>query len=177
MRARVASGRESQPLQLGDDGELGLVLALLLEYAEIGMVRVVPGDHLLQLGFLLSDAPSEDEVNAFAARLASALGAYFRLGFREESRSIRVHSVESEGMGALYVERRAEAFAADEIGVIVGMVAEVFGKSLMVEEVSRARRSEEGVFLTSSGGMPATRRRREVIGFREGARLLLFDGA
>lgn len=177
MWARIASGKESQPLPFGDDGEVGLALSLLLEYVEIGMVRIVPDDHLLQLGFLLTDAPSQGEVDAFADRLSAALGAYFRLTSREEAHSIRVHSVESDGMGALYVERRAKAFAADEIGLIVGMVAEVFGKGLMVEEAPSAGAPEGGVLLTSSSRSPATRKRREVIGFREGSRVLLFDGA
>lgn len=173
MGWRFAAAGSDSPAFEGDS-EVGLALALLLEHGEVGMVRIVPRDRLLELGFLLQRVPSPEELERFAGRLEAALDAFTRLGAERERRRVRVRASGQGGCGALYVECR-EGAAAGEAEVISGMVTQVFGEGLIRETGSGGVNVERGILLSRTS--PPSGRRREVIGFREGARLLLFEGA
>lgn len=157
------------------------MVALLLRYPELGSVRVLPSQAVLTLSFWLREAPEPAACAQFERRVRQALRMLSRL---EGHGYMREVGLTLRGQGPLHVlevRRDLESLAAEEFGIILGLVRQAFGGIVVVEGEAYAGDGDEyDADLTIAHGLDQAKRVRqgeELVGFRQDGRVLVFSAA
>lgn len=158
------------------DKEIGLLVALLVRYPEISAVRVEPADAAFRLSFTLSAEPDSERLASFEHTLRLGLGALSRLGGWEAAR-LEVRIRRHGEISLLDVVRDVDTLSAEEFPVLLGIVKDLFGNLLIMEEAIEEEpvdEDEEFALADSLAGLREWRAERTWIGFRDEGRVLVF---
>ena len=153
----------------GTSAPAGLFVSLLVRYPELGSVKFIPETRTLVLTFLLRPSPDSSLFKAFSKRLYQSLEAYSYLSGRPVH-VINVSRTDHESCTVIEATRDIDTLTQEELSLIVALVREWFSDRLVpdiqVQDEIIGHMLEDMRKSSSLG---------DLIGFREGDRVLLFN--
>jgi hypothetical protein len=168
--------KEGEPFS----NSMSLIAFLLMRYPEIGSVRFDPLEKTLQFSFVVTSSPSEAELNGFRAQLLGSLRAIAELQGREPGQS-EITFTTYEDLTFIEVTREIHSLNQEEIALLMGLVQQVFGGSLLLDQEEGTQ--EEDILMQEEmiehmlEDLKDSRQEKRLIGFREEGRVLVFNRA
>lgn len=152
---------------------VGLLISILIRYAEVGSIYYWQEKHALKFTFMLMGSV---EAQSFALELPLALEVFHGL----ERRPMSVCEVNNRSDGNIHmltIIRDVESMTQNEVGLIVDLVKDEFKEALVSDETTLAE-DELQVQEELIGHMLANMRENEmdknVVAVREEGRVLVF---
>lgn len=168
--------KEGEPFS----NSMSLIAFLLMRYPEIGSVRFDPQEKTLQFSFVVTRSSPETELTAFRTQLLGSLRAITELQGREVGRTEVSHAI-YEDLTFIEVTRGIHSLNQEEIALLIGLVQQTFGGSLLLDQDEGAQ--EEDILLQEEmiehmlEDLKDSRQEKRLIGFREEGRVLVFNRA
>lgn len=162
----------------GTSAPAGLFVSLLVRYPELGSVKFIPETRTLVLTFLLRPSPDSSLFKAFSKRLYQSLEAYSYLS-GSPVHVINVSRTDHESCTVIEATRDIDTLTQEELSLIVALVREWFSDRLVPEAAEPMTEEDIQVQDEIIGHMLEDMRKSsslgDLIGFREGDRVLLFN--
>ena len=172
--------REKDALEKENAAGLRLLISLLIRFPEIGSLRYLPDSRSLLLHFYVR--PAEDasfDAATVETVLKNHLTAFLELN-REKSEILATGWTPLDGVMRLTLERDLQSISLHEISLIITLLNERLGSSLLVEKNLVA--DDEEMWFQSErfvdGLFESLRRegpRQSLVGIREEGRVMVFN--
>ncbi|MGI9860325.1 hypothetical protein SDD30_02940 [Moorella naiadis] len=157
---------------------IGLLISILVRYPEVGTINYEPHDQVLRFTFMLAQPVEEERVRAFETKFHKSLEVYNYLEDRD-ARVINLHHTYDDQIMSLEVQRDVATLSRDEINLIMTLVQEEFGSSLVVENNDEVMEEElilqEELIDHMLESVKGTTSERQLIAFREEGRVMVFN--
>ncbi|CAA7602491.1 Hypothetical protein DEACI_3166 [Acididesulfobacillus acetoxydans] len=155
----------------------GLLISILVRYAEVGSIYYWQEKHALKFTFLLMGAEGQ-AVEGLRNKLPLALAAFHGL----EGSAMTLCGVESRCEGDIYsltVTRDVESMTQTEVGLIVDLLRCEFGEALVLDDADGAIPEDELLFQEELIGRLLAKMRddeidKNVVAVRDEGRVLVF---
>lgn len=159
------------------DRHVNLLVSLLVRYPEISSVHVATVKNALELSFLLHGAVEPERIDALARKMQAGLNALSALE-RRRGRRLSVTCRTYDTLTRLVVSRFLQDLTADEFPVILETVRACLGDRVIVDdgESQVDLSDEEGGLDATLDALRAKGVKKELIGIRDGGRVLVFNG-
>lgn len=157
----------------------GLFVSLLVRYPDLGAVKYQPQTRCLVMRFILQPVPSSQAFQAFRTRVQQSLAAYADLTGSPIHVLNLTRSVH-EPYCVVEVTRDVDTLTQEELTLLVSLVRDTFGDQLILDAPLEPLAEEDlhvqdeliGHMLEDVRLVPPLR---DLIGFRENGRVLLFN--
>lgn len=157
---------------------IGLLISILVRYPEVGTINYEPRDQVLRFTFMLAQPVAVEQVQEFEKMFRKSLEVYNYLEDREP-RVINLHHTWNDQLMSLEVQRDVATLSRDEINLIMALVREEFGTSLVVENNDEVQEEElilqEELIDHMLESVKGTASERQLIAFREEGRVMVFN--
>jgi len=159
-------------------GTVGLSVSILVRYPEVASVTYRRDSHSVKLAFLIRSALGDGDVAAFRSLVERSIRAYAAL------RKRRVHLFELEakvcsGVSVFEMRRDINSLTQGELSMVLGLAAEFFGESLVVDRAPDVESDElaaqEELIEEMLDDLRDSPRESNLIAFREEGRVLIFN--
>lgn len=155
----------------------GFFVSVLLRYPEIGSVKYVPDTGCVVFRFMLHGALSKAAYRELVSELHLSLEVYSELSGRP-IHVLKVDRVTCEPFSTVEITRDLDTLTPQELSLIVGFMCGKFADRLVYEMVDLPEADEmqiqDAMIEHMLDDVRQVRPRRDVIGFRERGRILLF---
>lgn len=156
----------------------GLLISLLVRYPEVATINYEPQKRVLKFTFIVKEALSPLKVEALKEKLASCLGAFYFL--TKKGRPLASLGASTyEGLTFLEVKRDVTSLTEEEISLIIGLLRQEFGSSLITEQndplLEEELLGEEDLIGHMLENVRETKLEKRLIAFREEGRVLVFN--
>lgn len=112
---------------------VNLFISILVRYPEIGTIRINPLHKTLQLNFMLSKTPNNNNLAAIKGLLSSSIQTYHIL--QETSPKIINIALNSfEKIATLTIERDIDTLSKGELGLIILLLHDKFKNTLIIDK-------------------------------------------
>ncbi|MDN5325762.1 MAG: hypothetical protein PWP41_458 [Moorella sp. (in: firmicutes)] len=159
-------------------GSIGLLISILVRYPEVGTINYEPRDQVLRFTFMLAQPVAVEQVQEFEKKFRKSLEVYNYLEDREPQ-VINLHHTWNDQLMSLEVQRDVATLSRDEINLIMTLVREEFGTSLVVENSDEVQEEElifqEELIDHMLESVKGTASERQLIAFREEGRVMVFN--
>lgn len=112
---------------------IGLLISLLVRYPEVGTINYEPKTRVLKFTFIVKEALAPEKVAALKKKLSSCLGAFAFLT-KKGRRLASLEASTHENFTFLEIKRDVASLTEEEISLIIGLMREEFGQSLITEQ-------------------------------------------
>jgi hypothetical protein len=157
---------------------IGLLISILVRYPEVGTINYEPQDQVLRFTFMLSQPLAGEAIQQFEKKFRKSLEVYNYLEDRE-ARVINLKYTPYDQLTALEVQRDVTTLSRDEIDLIIALVREEFGSSLVAENNDNIMEEElllqEELIDRMLESVRGTVPERQLIAFREEGRVMVFN--
>ncbi|MGB9887418.1 MAG: hypothetical protein ACPLRW_10505 [Moorellales bacterium] len=156
---------------------VGLLISLLVRYPEVATINYEPQAHALKFTFIIREVLSSDRIRDLEVKLAQCLDAFSYLTKRG-SRLVSLQASIQDRFTFLEIKRDMFSLSEEEISLLIGLLREEFGNSLvsepsdpMLEEELLAQENLIGHMLENVKEKVSDKR---LIAFREEGKVLVF---
>lgn len=158
---------------------VNLVVSLLVRHPEISRVIIAPRSAAIAFFFIVRGSLGAAERQRFRQSVVEHVRALAALG-RGSSADVAVRFSSGDGLTFVEIERDAKTIARDEIALLVGLVAQTFGESLIVnppaEESDDDSMMQEESVVSALDAVQRGKHRKGLVGFRDERRVLIYFG-
>ncbi len=156
---------------------VGLIITLLVRYPEIATIVSHPKDGTLTLSFAIA-SPLRRAVDRLVREdVEDHVCALLEIG-RDRPDTLDVLCESDAGMSFVRITRDARSFSREEIGVLVAVLAERFGATLVRSPASDDEVEEDGaadeLVDYAIEALRDPTQQRSLVGFREEKRVLVY---
>ncbi len=174
------SERENEALEKENAAGLRLLISLLIRFPEIGSLRYLPDTRSLLLHFYVRPAEASSfDAERVETSLNRHLAAFLALT-HEKAEILSTSWTQLDGVMRLTLERDLKSVSLPEISLVIGLLNDLLGTSLLVEK-GPAADDEEMWFqgeMFVDGLFESLRRegpRQSLVGIREEGRVMVFN--
>ncbi|MGI9952513.1 hypothetical protein V3F56_09150 [Moorellaceae bacterium AZ2] len=157
---------------------VGLLISILVRYPEIGTINYEPGARILKFSFMLAGRVSKKDLEEFRQRFVKSLATFNLLEHREaQVISLEYHCFEQ--LTVLEVQRDVETLSQGEIDLIMTLVRQQFGESLVADVNENMQEEDllvqEEIIDHMLESIKGEATQKKLIAFREEGRVLVFN--
>lgn len=154
-----------------------LLATILVRHSQIGTLQVLPNSRCLRFGFFVKGSWDPSTFQEFSGYLSESIEALVFLAGKELTvMDLRV--LEYGDFSVIELDRDMASISPQEISLVVLLLQERFGSDLIasdndgdVEDIAWYDDFIQHILEDINGGTPLD----ELIGFREGGRILVFN--
>ncbi|MDI7246875.1 MAG: hypothetical protein QME92_05315 [Bacillota bacterium] len=171
---------ESRTVDDGTANSVSLLISILVRYPEIATVKFVPEGKVLKFTFMGSRPVSEDVWMAFQDGLRERVQAYAAL-VHGMSPTLQVERRDYAEVSLIEISRDASTLTQEEISLIIEYARAELGSSLITEDLAAEDAFDEDLVFQDEmienmlEDLKETIQHRNLIGFREDGRVLVFN--
>lgn len=157
---------------------IGLLISLLVRYPEVGSIKYEPKTRALKFTFRIKEALSLEKVALLKEKITACLGAFDALtkrGRRMRGLDISVYN----NFTFVEIKRDVASLAEEEISLLIGLLRQEFGQSLLTEQsdplLEEELLAEEDIIGHMLENVKETTLEKRLIAFREEGKVLVFN--
>ncbi|MDQ6825930.1 MAG: hypothetical protein M3Z14_01855 [Candidatus Eremiobacteraeota bacterium] len=157
---------------------VSLIIALLVRFPEIASVRSFPADGTVRFSFVTATKLDRAAQSAVAEVIDEHVGGFLHLG-EEQPRDVKVECETDKGVTFIHVTRDLASFTKDELLMLVGLLAQRFGDTLVRNPAAEENPDEDPLAQDelvdyAIDSMRDPQQQKNLVGFREEKRVLVY---
>lgn len=170
----------AQPEPEGLQNSVGLLISILVRFPEVCTIKYQPEEQTLRFTFMVNELLSAQRFGLFADSLKESLRTFASVTGRR-MRVCLLEKNECSDVALVEIHRDVESLSREEIALISGLITQHFGGTV-VKEVGEPLLEEDQAFQEELIEHMLEDFRhcgvsRDLIGFREGGRVFVFNKA
>ncbi len=157
---------------------VSLIIALLVRFPEIASVRSFPGDRTVRFSFVATTRLDRTAQGTVAELIAEHVHGFLHLG-EEQPSDVKVECETDKAMTFIHVTRDLASFTKDELLMLVGLLVERFGETLVKNPAAEENADEDPIAQEelvdyAIDSMRDPQQQKSLVGFREEKRVLVY---